>query len=364
MTTNAKKKFGFIVHCRSTKELRQALIRYHMSPLSLLPETKLKSYCLQKGYIEDTFTFQEVISDKDAVCQGKTFCILLTPEQLIENQVLATELVKRACAMAEEWGAEMIGLGAITAVVGSRGLEAAKSSSVAVTTGNSLTAYASIVAFEKILQRLNIDVSQQKVVIIGFPGSIALSLTKLLSKKQLDLVLVSRRKTAFLNRFLNDFEGNGTIETTQDISSALEKGKIIFTATSTGNIIDPNLLPAGSIVFDIAQPRDVIYKKNARKDALIIDAGIVSLPRSTEARYHYCGWEENDIPSCLAETITLTFEKRWERFSLGRELDVEKIQEIGRLSEQHGFIFDEFRSFNKPIQLKNFEATKNALLGS
>ncbi|MBW2220025.1 MAG: hypothetical protein JRF40_11120 [Deltaproteobacteria bacterium] len=362
MPENTIKKFGFIVHCRTTKELRLALARFRGSPACLLPEKKLKEYCLKKGYIEDIFTFREVISDKKIICRGKAYCLLLTPDQFFEHQTYATELVIKASKMAEAWGAEMIGLGAICAVVGARGVEVAESCTAAVTTGNSLTVHASIVAFEKIMDRLGTDPSKHKIAIIGFPGSIGLAITKILHKKGLDLIVVSRRKTAFLRKFIESLdEGNGSIEITQDVSTALKKAKIIFSTTSAGQIIDQDMLLPGSVVFDIAQPKDVIYKKKARKDVLIIDAGLISLPRSTKDKYLYSGLEVNDIPSCLGETITLTFEKRWERFSLGRELGIDKVQEIGMLSEEHGFVFDDFRSFQKPLSHENIEATKKAL---
>ncbi|MGR3176824.1 MAG: hypothetical protein ACUZ8E_02050 [Candidatus Anammoxibacter sp.] len=358
-------KFGFIVHCRDKIELRKALIRYRFSPLSFMPEKTLMAACLKKCFVQDTFTFHEITSDANKTCQGKSFCIFMTPEQMLENQGLATELVKKACTMAEEWGAKMIGLGAATAIVGSRGLAVAESTSVSVTTGNSLTVYAAIIGLEKIAQKLNLDLSKHKIVIIGLPGSIALALTKILHAKGLDLVLVNRRTSSFLKRFLETLEpNNATIEVTQDLEDAIKKGQIIFSATSTGNIIDPLLLPKGSIVFDIAQPRDVIYRKNYSDDILIIDSGTIRLPKSTQTSYKWAGWGVNNIPACLGETITLTLENQMENFSIGRELHTDKIQKIGELSEKHGFIFDEFRSFTKLISEENLENTKRALEAS
>lgn len=355
-------KFGFIVHCRTTRELRLALARYRLSPAALLPEPALKQYCLKQGFIQDIFTFDRVISDNRSICQGKAFCIFLTPDQFLEQQTLATGLVVKASHMAAAWGAEMIGLGAICAVVGARGVEVADNCPAAVTTGNSLTVYASIVQFEKIMQRLQADPLRHKIVIVGFPGSIGLAITKILYKKGLRLVLVSRQKTAFLKRFLESIGAdNGAIEVTQDVASAVRLGKIIFTATSTGQLIDQDMLLPGSVVFDIAQPKDVIYRRNPRKDVLIVDAGLISLPRATTKKYCYSGLGPNDIPSCLGETMTLTFERRWERFSIGRELDVDKVQEIGRLSQSHGFVFDDFRSFQKPITPEAFAETMQAL---
>lgn len=357
-------KFGFIVHCRSVRELRLALARYRFAPhLSLLPEQRLKQYCLERGFIEDIFTFREVVSDRQVSCQGKAYCLLLTPHQLLEHQALATELVIDACARARQWGARMIGLGAICAVIGARGVEVAAHCSGAVTTGNSLTAYAALVQYEKLLARLRADPASQKAVLIGFPGSIILVLAKILHARGVDVVLVSRRKTAFLQKFLDGLgSGAGSVEITQDIATALQMGKIVFSATSTGQIITQDSLQPGSIVFDIAQPKDVVYCRPLRPDVLIVDAGLISLPRATTRQYRYSGWMANDIPSCLGETITLTFEQCWENFSLGRELDIDKMMHIGALAERHGFVFDNFRTFARPIPEHMFAATRNALL--
>jgi len=361
MTENKMPKFAFIVHCRNTKELRLVLARYRFSPYSLMPEKMLKDYCLKNELIEDIFTFNQVISDKNVVCQGKAYCMIMSPDQMIENQSIATERAIKASKMAEAWGAEMIGLGAICAVIGARGVEIADNCRAAVTTGNSLTVHASIYSFEKIMQQLEIDPFKQKIAIIGFPGSIGLAITKILHAKGMNLLLVSRRKTAFIRRFLDEMkEGKGTIDITQDINSAVEKSKIIFTTTSTGQIIDQDKLLPGSIVFDIAQPKDVVYKNPPRNDVLILDTGLISLPRATKDIYRYSGLGPNDIPSCLGETMTLTMEERWERFSIGRELHLDRIAEIGRLAEGHGFVFDDFRSFQKSVSAENIEQTKKA----
>jgi len=362
MSSSQINKFGFIVHCRSIRELRLVLARYRASAISLLPARALQDYCLKQGFIEDIFTFDQVLTDRQAICQGKAFCLLLTPQQLLENQGLATSLVIKASRRAEAWGARMIGLGALCAVVGARGVEVANSCTAAVTTGNSLTVYASIVCFEKIMQRLDVDPSRHTLAIIGFPGSIALAITKILYAKGFNLLLVSRQQSSFVNKFIESTAGgSGSIAVIQDVAAALKSSRIIFTATSTGQIIDQDRLLPGTVVFDIAQPKDVICQRTGRKDVLILDAGLITLPRSTKRRYRYSGLLANDIPSCLGETMTLALESRWEQFSLGRELHLDRIAEIGRLSEAHGFIFDNFRSFGKPVATDNLRATQAAL---
>jgi hypothetical protein len=41
--------------------------------------------------------------------------------------------------------------------------------------------------------------------------------------------------------------------------------------------------------------------------------------------------------------------------------NIDKIQEIGRLGKGHGFVFDDFRTFRKPVSEENLETTKRVL---
>jgi len=244
-------KFGFIAHAREVGELRKAfLLRHNISLIPFKSNEVIKSKSLEEGLIKDMFTYRKVYSPQHASCSGKVFCIFLTPEQLLENQARAVDLVVEACCQAEKWGAEIVGLGAMTAVVGSRGREIKAHSPVPVTTGNSLTVYSSLKAFQEVVRRLEIELYQQKVVIVGFPGSIALAITQALLKDGLKLVLVGRRQTRFFKRFLSELDDKvrDNIEITTNLSDALNRGKIIFSATSSGNIIDPDNQDLSSLI--------------------------------------------------------------------------------------------------------------------
>ncbi len=356
-------KFAFIVHPRNTWELRKMILRYQAPIFPLGKEMALKSRCLKKGAIGSYFSFDRVRSLNGAYCSGKIFCVYLAPEQFLEYQSESVKLIREACSQAEEWGATLIGLGAMTGVVGSRGKEVDESSSVAITTGNSLTVYSSLAAFKKIVKDFDLDLSREKIIIVGFPGSIALTLAKILSRKGMDLILVSRRKTPFLKRFLAklDNDSGSKIEVADSIETALKQGRIVFTATSTGRIIDPDQLAPGTIVFDIAQPRDVIEKKQKRNDILIVDGGIATLPRTNNGRFRFPGWITGDVPACLGETMTLAMEGCKKSYSLGRDLSCKKIEDIGALAENHGFVMDNLRSFKSPIPEECIISTKRAL---
>jgi hypothetical protein len=72
-----------------------------------------------------------------------------------------------------------------------------------------------------------------------------------------------------------------------------------------------------------------------RPDVLVIESGEISLPG--EVNMKSIGFEDRSvIYACLAETIVLALEGRFENFTLGRNLDWEKVHEIYKLGLKHG----------------------------
>ena len=348
-------KFGFIIHPRSLRELRTLLPPYGIPFLPFGTSGTLKELCLKKGLVKDLFEIKNVVSANGTSCSGKVLCVHLAPEQFLENQGAAFELLKRASNKLKDWGAEVIGLGGLTGVVGSRGKELNEQISIPVTSGNCFTVHSTVKVFDRIVKEAGVDLRGMKVTIVGFPGSISLAVSQILAKKGVNLVLVSKRETSFLKQFVSLIKDttDAEVEFTNNLGVGLKMSKVILTATSTGSIIDPDILDKGTVVIDIAQPRDVIEKKK-REDVLIVDGGIVTLPRNGRKKYNMFDWHGNDIPGCLGETILLALENRREPFSIGRKLPIEKIEEIGALGEKHGIVADNLISFKKPISNENF----------
>jgi hypothetical protein len=60
----------------------------------------------------------------------------------------------------------------------------------------------------------------------------------------------------------------------------------------------------------------------------------------------------------MAETMTLALEGRFEDFSIGRGLEMEKVEEIQRLATRHGFRLAGFRAFDEPITTDRIEEVR------
>lgn len=342
-------KFGFIMNPADME--RMNLLRM-IEGIRGFQNTDNKSSPGKKSALE-FITISELRSLNGSKCDGKIVCIPKLHHEILENQKESVEEIINVAKELEEWGAEIIGLGGATGIVGSRGSEIqAHLNSSYVTTGNSYTAYASVAVLENILSKLQINIQEEKCIVIGFPGSISLVIARIIAKKGINLILVSRTYSKIIQDFVDTITNtyNIEVEVCKSVNDSLKKGKIILSATSSGNIIDQQKLLPSSIVIDIAEPKDVIGTKPERSDVLIVDGGRFNLKKEVFANGIWGQLLKNHIPGCLGETMLLALENRKENFSIGRELDINKIEEIGRIGEKHGYTFDTVYSFGKPVK--------------
>mgnify|MGYP001480455685 CR=1 FL=1 len=288
----------------------------------------------------------ESIDGKKA--EGWVLGLLSTPKLMMQKNPEKTyKLLVKASKWGENYGASVMGLGAFTSVVGDAGLTVSQRSPVTVTTGNSLTVAATIKSIERILEISKKSISKEKIAVVGATGSIGKAVARLLSKKGANLVLISKteEKLKDLAREL----GKNVIDFGTS-SELLKKVKIIVGATSSsGKAIPIDVLQKGSIVVDIALPPE-LTKKDAqkRKDCLVLESGEILLPGKPEFSYDW-PLPKNIAYACEAETILLSLTERFDLATLGRDIDVNKVEKVWKLAEENGFFWAGFRSFSHDL---------------
>jgi predicted amino acid dehydrogenase len=130
----------------------------------------------------------------------------------------------------------------------------------------------------------------------------------------------------------------------------LQRAQLILTVTSsTGAVIEPQHISPGSIICDVARPRDVSAQvKACREDVLVIDGGLVEVPGKVDFHFDF-GLPPGKTFACMAETIALALEGRFEDYTIGKDIAVDRVQEITQLAKKHGFRLSGFRSFEQPV---------------
>jgi predicted amino acid dehydrogenase len=252
-----------------------------------------------------------------------------------------------------------MGLGAFTSVVGDAGETVAHEASIAITSGNSLTVAATLEAAKQAVVNMGAtQLTDGRAMIIGATGSIGAVCSRLLAQAIYDVVLVSiePEKLIDLKRTI-ERETPGT-----KVTIALRPGDLaaecdlVVTATSAfgQRILDISTCKPGAVICDVARPPDIGEREAAlRRDVAVIESGEVLIPGEIDIDYDI-GLPKGTAYACLAETALLAMEGRFESFTLGRNIDVDRVKEIYRLFKKHEFQIAGLRSFGKVLTDEDF----------
>jgi len=286
----------------------------------------------------------------------------LFPKQFIEfpRDTVYKKIIDTG-KIAEELGAKILGLGGYTSVVGDGGITVAGGLNFPITSGNSLTIATAIEGALEAARLMHIDVKNCTASVVGATGSIGRACAYILSDKVGELIVVA--KSAVRIEQLADSireEKNVDILCSTDVAQATGRSDIVISATtSLQSIIQPEYPKAGSVICDVALPHDVCREvSKLRPDVLVIEGGLVQVPGNVDFDYDF-GYPPGVALACMAETMVLALEGRYESYTLGRKISSEKVEEIWSLARKHGFKLAGFRSFERPIEKEEIEITYN-----
>jgi len=216
-------------------------------------------------------------------------------------------------------------------------------------------------SIQKLTKMMDVDLPSVRVAVIGATGAIGSVCSKILAKEVSDLILVGRNQER-INKLVNNISefSLGKVEGSLDVQGSAKKSQVIVTATSaTAALLGADDLLPGAIVCDVAQPRNVSAEvASARDDVVVIEGGVIEVP-GDKVDFHFdFGFPPGLAFACMSETMILALEERYENFSLGRDIDASKAEEISRLAKKHGFKLAGFRSFDKPVSDEQIERIK------
>lgn len=285
-----------------------------------------------------------------------------TPKRMLElpEKVVYKKIIQTG-QMAEKLGAQILGLGAFTSVVGDAGITIARELDVPVTTGDSYTVFLAVEALRQAALAMDIHFESATTAVVGATGSIGRVCAELLSQQTGEVYLVGRRSEAL--EVLREQLQHGArarlhTSTSMDV---LRHAQLILTVTSSlHDVIRPEDLQSGAVVCDVARPRDVsAMVAAARNDILVIDGGMVDVPGPVDFHFNF-GFPSGKSYACMAETMALALEGRFEDYTLGKQLTAERVNEIARIAGKHGFRLSGFRSFEKAVTSEQIESVRQA----
>jgi len=274
----------------------------------------------------------------------------LTPHMMLKLPVGRVYDKIVACGhKAEKLGARILGLGAFTSVVGDSGQTIADRLDIPVTTGDSYTVVVAVEAIIEAALVMGLHIADATVAIVGATGSIGQTCAEMLAAEAGELVLVGRRQYA-LDDLQARCEGKHAHITTSVDMDAIYEADLILTVTSAIHaVIQPQHLKPGAVVCDVARPRDVSRQvAEQRNDVLVIEGGMIEVPGPVDFHFDF-GFPPGKAYACMVETMALALEGRYEDYTVGKVLSIERASQIQEIASRHGFRLAGFRSFEKPV---------------
>lgn len=265
------------------------------------------------------------------------------PAETVYNKIVA-------CGhMAEALGAKMLGLGAYTSVVGDSGVTIAERLEIPVTTGDSYTIVIAVEAIREAARVMGVNIADSAVAVVGATGAIGKTCAEILAREAGELILIGRRQEA-VQAVRERCEGSYARVTAGTDMNQIYKADLILTVTSAiHEVIYPRHLKPGAVVCDVARPRDVSRQVAAeRDDVLVIEGGMVDIPGPVDFHFDF-GFPPGKAYACMAETMALALEGRYEDYTVGKDISVKQADEIAGITAKHGFKLAGFRSFERAV---------------
>jgi len=339
-------RFAFVIHPLSKEFLKKDRTVNFLSnvapPQFLDAVEKVIAYAPPWVYSRVT----GIRSPTGAEAEGWLITVGGTPKQMLSHDPEFTYArLLRAAKMARRLGAQIMGLGAFTKVVGDAGATVARKAEIPITTGNSYSASGALWAAADAVRRmglLQIESGKKikgKTMVFGATGAIGSVCCRLLAKAFEEVYMVGRNmaKLLALKESILSETPEAIIHVSTRSDRYLPEMDVIVTATSGAGkkILDIMRVKPGCVITDVARPLDLPPEEVAKRpDVLVIESGEIELPGNPEMKN--IGLPPKVAYACLAETIVLALEGRFESFTVGREIEWEKVREIYRLGLKHG----------------------------
>lgn len=341
----ARRKFAFVIHPRM--QVREDMgLRW--GPLRLVPEP-LYDLALRALRLPP-ITWSELFwHDAPGEPAGWLILVPLSGRQMLtlrRERVVAQ--VEAALDRAAALGAEVVGLGALTAPVTAGGQRLVHRQDVGVTNGNAYTAAVTLEAMRRLLAGRTADA---EIAIVGATGSVGSCLVKLLTRQRLAsrLTLVARDQGR-LESLAAATSGAAAwlkVRASTEMAQVANADLVVLLTSSADALLRSEHLKPGAMVLDDTQPRNTSpLLPRQRPDVRVIDGGLVAAPglRLT----HGLGLPAGTTFACLAETLLLGLAGHRGHFSIGTPTP-EQVTYVADLAVRFGVTLAPFHSFGQPL---------------
>ena len=340
-------RFAFVIHPLSQEYFKiikpVAMLSRVGPPLLMDSLEKVMAYAPPFVYSK----VEGIKSPTGVEAEGWLISVGGTPKEIMAH---APEFTYRrllaASRMAQRLGAQIMGLGAFTKVVGDAGVTVARRAAIPITTGNSYSASGALWAAHDAMLRLRLLPRPRggqrlkfKAMVVGATGAIGAACARLLVRAAQEVTLVSPETAKLLalkaSILRETPDARVVLSASADVHIAAMDMIVTATSGAGKQVLDIMQVKPGCVITDVARPLDLPPAEVARRpDVLVVESGEIRLPGKPTMKP--IGLPPGVVYACLAETIVLALEGRFENYTIGRQIEWEKVREIYQMGLKHG----------------------------
>lgn len=269
---------------------------------------------------------------------GAFIIVPLPSRQMLKHRNRAKSRVRSAVRLAEIYGAEIVGLGALTSSVTGGGEDIREASKpVHLTSGNSLTAFTTA---NDVIQRVRKENITGPIAIVGATGSIGQAVAELVYEELQNKVIVvgknpeRTQKVAdiLIEKNIQGKEAPLASTNVQDVAGA---EILIITTSAHDATVGAHMLTHAKVIYDVTQPKNTPEEIQNDSRLVFIDGGLIQLPDEIHFTLDV-GLPKGIAYSCLSETMILAASERFDLLSSSK-LKVHNIRTVGELAGKFNF---------------------------
>lgn len=240
--------------------------------------------------------------------EGVVAGVPMLPHELLADQELALRCMERA--VQEAAPVQFVGLGSVLAAIASRGAALEAACGIPVTTGNAATAWAAT----HVARRVAREGGHRSVAVLGGKGGVGRVVAELLG---------------------DELEVRLDPEDLDDV-------RLVVGCHTTGGVLAPDRVRAGTTLVDVALPRTLSGPTPAGVRVLAGES--VALPRGWRRNgwgvlFHLvAGYGLHSVYACLLEPLFALATGRRVAFAQGRKVDASAVRAFGAAAEAAGFV--------------------------
>ena len=354
-------KFAYVTQPANIAHLQQTYGWTSYLPKGLLKRTAAHIPPVFVGRVREiTSTQTEQNAEASLLMLGGT------PDEFAQRDTnFVYRRLLRAARMAEQLGARLMGVSAFSDAMGEASELVSHKTGIAITSGRSLSAVATIEAAQAAVLQMSehTDLRDVTVAVTQASNKSMAACIRYLAPKCPRLTLVDSRPEQLiaLKKQIEQENPNAQITISTSAADAINHADLILTMmpTSTQNTgerpFELTLCQPGAVICDFSRPTTFpIEEAQLRPDILIIHAGKFRMPGEPKFEFDF-GLPDRLIHPSFVEAAVLAIEERFQDFSVGNELSVEKLREIITLTHKHGFVMDGLRSYDQILSKQEIE---------